>query len=199
MISHKNGPFVICDLSDLTLQLIFDTWWASINVGSKQPSPWTKSRHAPSWRFYLQCRIEETGSPGIICIVCHEVLCHPSEHETSSMGKHWLAKAHIAKSNELSESEGTELTSSTVNKTVLAILTRQGSRGITIVSSQRKIIFDIQLDPYWPTWQTQSSELAAMDFDPSEIHQDTGICYLMLWVVSAHIAWNAISNLELQA
>jgi len=64
------------------------------------------------------------------------------------MGKHLLAKAHIAKLNELTESEVIELTSSTVDETAWAILKRQGSRGITIVSSQRKIIFDIQVDPY---------------------------------------------------
>jgi hypothetical protein len=64
------------------------------------------------------------------------------------MGKHLLAKAHIAKLNELTESEVTELTSSMVDETALAILKRQRSRGITMVSLQRKIIFDIQFDPY---------------------------------------------------
>ena len=64
------------------------------------------------------------------------------------MGKHLLAKAHIAKLNKSTESEVTELTSSTVDETALAILQRQGSRGITIVMLQRKTIFDIQLDPY---------------------------------------------------
>jgi len=64
------------------------------------------------------------------------------------MGKHLLAKAHIAKLNELTESEVTELTSSMVAETAWAILKRQESRGITIVSSQRTIRFDIQVDPY---------------------------------------------------
>jgi hypothetical protein len=64
------------------------------------------------------------------------------------MGIHLLAKAHIAKLNELRESEVTELTSSTVDDTALAIVERQGSCGITIVSLQRKTIFDIQLNPY---------------------------------------------------
>jgi len=64
------------------------------------------------------------------------------------MGKHLLAKAHIAKFNELTESEVTELTSSTVDETALAILKRQGSHAITIISLQRKSIFDIQLNPY---------------------------------------------------
>jgi len=61
------------------------------------------------------------------------------------MGKQLLAKAHIAKLNELTESEVTELTSATVDEAELAILKRQGSRGITIVSSQEKLIGDIDL------------------------------------------------------
>jgi uridylate kinase len=59
------------------------------------------------------------------------------------MGKHWLAKAHTAKLNELTESEVTELTSSMVDETALAILKRQAGRGITIVSVPRNMIFDI--------------------------------------------------------
>jgi len=89
-----------------------------------------------------------TGSTGIICIVCHQVLRHQSEHGTSSMGKHLLAKAHIAKLNELTESEVTELTSTMVDETALAILKRQGSQGIRILSLQRKFRFNIQFNPY---------------------------------------------------
>jgi hypothetical protein len=127
MISSKNERVFIRDSSDLTLQIIFNAWWASMNVGLKRPITWKNSRHAPSWRFYLHCRIEETGTPGIICIVCHQVLRHPSQHGTSSLGKHLLAKAHIAKLDELTESEVTELNSSTADETALAILKRQGS------------------------------------------------------------------------
>ena len=145
MISSKNERVFIRDLTDLTLQIVYDAWWASMNEGSKRPIAWNNSRHAPSWRFYLHCGIEETGSPGIICIVCHQVLRHPSKHGTGSMGKHLLTKAHIAKLNELTVSEVTELTSSTVDETALAILKRQGSRGIPIVSSQRKIKLTIQV------------------------------------------------------
>ena len=58
------------------------------------------------------------------------------------MWKHLLAKAHIAMLNELTELEVSELTSSTVDETALAILRSQGSRGINIVSSQKKFIFD---------------------------------------------------------
>jgi hypothetical protein len=148
MMSSKNEHVLIRDLSDLTLQIIFDAWWASMNVDSKQPITWNNSRHAPSWRFYLHCGIEETRSPGIICIICHQVLRHPSEYGTSSMGKHLLAKAHIAKLNELTESEVSKLMSSTVDETALAIQMRQGSRGITLVSSQSEFILDIHVDWY---------------------------------------------------
>jgi hypothetical protein len=148
MISSKNDRVFIHDLSDLILQIIFDAWWASMNEVWKRPIAWNNSKHALSWRLYLHCRIEPTGSPGIICIVCHQVLRHASEHGTSSMRKHLLAKAHIAKLIELTKSEVTELTSMTVDETALAILKRQGSRGITIVSLQRKLRFDILFDPY---------------------------------------------------
>jgi len=55
-----------------------------MNVGLKRPIAWKNSRHAPPWRLYLQCGIEEMGSPGIICIVCHQVLPHLVERGTSS-------------------------------------------------------------------------------------------------------------------
>jgi hypothetical protein len=61
------------------------------------------------------------------------------------MGKHLLAKAHIAKLNKLTVSEVTKLTSSTVDETALAILRWQGGRGIPIVCSQRKIKFTSQV------------------------------------------------------
>jgi len=95
------------------------------------------------------------------------------------MGEHMLAKAHIAKLKDLTESEVTELTSSTVDETALAILKRQGSRVITIVSSQNKIRFDIHVDPYWQKWQTKRSKLALKDFETSEFHQATWNRYLM--------------------
>jgi len=114
-----------------------------MNVGSKHPIAWNDSRQPPLGQFYFHCGIEKTAIPGIICIVCHQVLHHPSEHGITSMDKHLLPKAYIAKLNELTESKVTVLTSVTVNHTALAILKRQGSGRITIVSSQRKFIFDI--------------------------------------------------------
>jgi len=50
------------------------------------------------------------------------------------MGKHSLAKAHIAKLDQLTQSELTELTWLMVDETALAIIKRQGSRGITVVN-----------------------------------------------------------------
>ena len=117
-----------------------------MNEGSKRPIAGNHSTHALSWRFYLHCGIEETGSPGVICIVCHQVLRHPSDHGTSSMAKHLWAKALIAKLNELTQSNVTELTRSTVDETALAVLRRHGSQRITIVILQRKIRSDTQIN-----------------------------------------------------
>jgi len=191
MMSSKNELVLIRDLSDLTLQIVFNACWASINVDSKRPIAWNNSRHVPSWLIYLHCGIEESGSPGIICIVCHQVLRHPSEHGTNSIGKHLLTNAHITQLNELTESEVTKSTSSKVDETALAILKREESREITIVCSQREFIFYIQVDPYWPKWQTKCSKWAAEDFKTSEFHEDTWNCYLMFRFVSTHIPWNA--------
>jgi hypothetical protein len=104
-----------------------------MNVGSKRPIVYKQSIHAPCWHFYLHCRIEKSGSPGIICIICLHVLWHPSELGTSSMRKNLQGNAVIAKLNELTESEVSELTYTTVDKTALAISKRQGSREISIV------------------------------------------------------------------
>jgi hypothetical protein len=134
MISSKNECVFIRQLRDLTLQIIFDAWWTSMTVGSKLLIAWNCSWYAFSWGFYLHCGIEETGSPGFICIVCYQVLHHPSEHGTSSKAKHLLATAHIANLNKSTELEVTELTSSTVDESALAILKSQGSQGITMVS-----------------------------------------------------------------
>ena len=143
MIYSTNECVFIHDVSDLTLQIIFDAWLPSMNIGLKRPVAWDNSRLAPSWRFNLHHGIEDTSSPDIICIICHQVLHHPSEHGTSSMGKHLQASAHIAKLKELTVSEVTELTSSTVDETDLALLQSQGSPGIPIVSSPRKFTFNI--------------------------------------------------------
>jgi hypothetical protein len=83
-----------------------------------------------------------------MCILCHQVLRHSSDHGITLMGKHLLAKAHIETLHELTESEVTQLISLTVDETALAILQKEGSQGITIVGVQRKMRFDIQLNPY---------------------------------------------------
>jgi len=127
--------------NDHCLYIILDAWWASMNVSSKRPIAWNMSRHAPSWSFDLYCGMEDTGSPRIICIVCQQVLRHPSQDGSSSMEKHLLASVYIAKLTEFIELEVSELTSTIIDETTLAIRKRQGSRGITIVSSQTKTIF----------------------------------------------------------
>jgi len=99
MISSKHDCVFSRDLSNHTLQSIFNAWLASLNVGLKRPVGWKNSGQAPSWRFYLHCGIEETGTPGIISIICHQMIRHPAEQWTGSMGKHLLVKADIAKLN----------------------------------------------------------------------------------------------------
>ena len=49
VISSKNERVFIHKVSDLTLQIIFDAWWDSINEGSKWPIPWNSSMHTPLW------------------------------------------------------------------------------------------------------------------------------------------------------
>jgi len=124
VISSRNQGGIIRSLSELPLVIIFNAWWALMNVGSKCHIAWSNSRHAPSWGYNLHCRNEETGSTGVIYIVCHQVLRHPSEHGTSYLGKQLLANDHIAKLNKLKEWEVTELTTSMVHGTALAILRR---------------------------------------------------------------------------
>jgi len=92
MVSSWHQWAFIRDVSDLTLQIIFDALWASTNVGSQCPIAWKNSRHAPRWRFNLHCGIEEKRITGIVCIICHRARCHPSDHGTSWIGNHLLAK-----------------------------------------------------------------------------------------------------------
>jgi len=61
------------------------------------------------------------------------------------MGKYLLAIGNIAKLNEFTQSEVFQLTTLTVDEIALATLKGQARFGITIVSSQRKFIFDISV------------------------------------------------------
>jgi hypothetical protein len=69
MVSSKHEQVFFRDLTYLTLQIIFDGWWASMNVLSNHPIARKNFRHAPSWHSYLHNGIEQSGSPRIICIV----------------------------------------------------------------------------------------------------------------------------------
>jgi hypothetical protein len=90
-----------------------------------------------------------------------------------------------------------ELTSSMVDETAWGILNRQGSWGITVASIEKKIIFDIQVYPYWLIWQTKHSKLAAKDYEPSEFQQGMWNRYDRLGFVLVHIPWNKISTCAL--
>jgi len=143
MIFSNNECARMCNLSNISLQIVFDIWWASIHVASKSPIAWNNSTHAPVWVYYSLCGIEKTGSTGIVGIICHQVLRHPSHNGTSLLHKHFLGKSHIITLHKSVESEVTEINSSTVDLAAMDILRKQGSWIITTVSLQIKIIFHI--------------------------------------------------------
>jgi len=166
-----------------------------MDVASKCSVAWNNSGSGSSSWYYLHCGIEGSTIRDIICVVFHQVLRHPSEHGTSLMGKHFVGKAHIAKLNKSSQSTLTQLTSSMVDETDLDILKRKVSRGITMVSSRRIFLFDIQVNPYWSKWPTKCSKLTGKEIESSEYHQNMANHYLMLGFVAAYIPWNALSDL----
>jgi hypothetical protein len=98
-MSSKNERVFIRDLSNLTIQIIWEDWSVSMNVGLNHAIARNSSKYVPSWQLYLHCGNEETSSSGMRFLICHPVLRHSSEHGTSSMGKHLVAKSHIVKLN----------------------------------------------------------------------------------------------------
>jgi len=198
LISSKNQWVFIRDLSNHTLKIVLDARWASMNVGSKRPISSTSCRHAPLWWFYLHCGKEENGSPGIICLVCHQVLWHQSHHGTGWMGKHLLAKAHITNVKRINRVRGDWIEWLNGRWNSIGHPEESGSRRFTIGSSLCQIIFDIQVVPYWTEWHPKHSKLAANEFETSEFHQHRWNHYLRLGFVLEHIPWNTISNLDLQ-
>lgn len=133
---------------------------------------------------YFHCRIEEAGSPNIIFINCHRVLCYPLQHVTRWMEKYLLAKAHITKLNQWQQLEVTNVTTLPMDDTVLAILKRQRSWGITIVSSQRKFICDIVILAMVTEWtdktlQTGSYRLYNIRISPRYLESlpDVMLCF----------------------
>ena len=169
-----------------------------MNIARIHPIAWNHSKHASSWRCDSHCGFDVSASIEIICLVGHQVLRHPSDHETSSKRKQSLTKAHIQKCKEFTGWEDSELTCSTVDEPALAFLKWQGSWGITTVSLLRKFSYHIPLYLDWLRWQTRHSTLAAKPFETSEFHQQARNSYLLLWLVSAHIPRNAISELWLR-
>lgn len=143
LISCKNEPVFIHYLSNITLQNILDALGAAMIVSSKCSIDCNNSRPVPWWRFYLHWGFEENSRPGIICIVCHPVVPYLSENGSSSMGRHLLANAHIAKSNKLWQSEVTEFTSTTLNETALTVKKRQESGRSAIGSWKWRFILNI--------------------------------------------------------
>jgi hypothetical protein len=83
LIAPNNEHVFICDFSTYDLHIMFDDWWASMDVSSKRAGALNNSRHLPSWRFYLHFGIEETSTSDTLCIVCYQVLRHSSGHGSS--------------------------------------------------------------------------------------------------------------------
>lgn len=145
MMTSRNQGIFVRDLSDVTFQIISYDWLAFMNVSLKRSRTWDSPGHEPDWRFNLHCQIRETRNTSYICTVWHELLRPPSAHQTGSMGQHSPAKALIAKWKEFSDSQVSEFTASTDDDTAFPRLKRQGSRGIGLVRSQLKFIFDISI------------------------------------------------------
>jgi hypothetical protein len=81
------------------------------------------------------------------------------------MGKHFLPTLHSAKLNELTESEVSELTSTTVYGTALAMLKRLGSHIITIGRLQKKFIrflVLVQAD-WWAVFHSLTNKMHDMN------------------------------------
>jgi len=119
-----------------------------------------------------------------------------SQHGTSTIDMHMLAKSHNAKWNELTEWEVSELKITTIDETALAMQKRQGSWGITIASCQGNSYSTVTsyLDKY--NWQTKHSKLVAKHFVTAEVDHDSWNHYLMLRFILAHTPWNATSHSE---
>jgi len=143
IISSKNEHVFMHDLSDHSFQIIVDIWGVSMTLGLKWPVVWNISRHVALWQICLHCRIDKTGSHGIISLVCHHDLHYPFTTWDLLNVETVTGKAHIGMLNELTESDVTEWHTLTVDETALAIVNKQGCQRVTIVSSQRKIMVTI--------------------------------------------------------
>jgi hypothetical protein len=91
-------------------------------------------RHAPSLQLTVSCKLEVSGSPGMLCVVCHHVRHHLPDYGTGLVGTQLQTTAQIAKLDELTVSESTELTGSMVDETALTMLRAHSSQGNQIVS-----------------------------------------------------------------
>jgi hypothetical protein len=72
-----------------------------MNVDSKLSIASNNYPYGSWWRSYMHSSVQKPGNPGIICIVCLQVISHPSEDDPSFMVNQLLANSHIGKSNKL--------------------------------------------------------------------------------------------------
>jgi hypothetical protein len=73
---------------------------------------------------------------------------HPSEHWAGSTGKYLVGKSSLHNIKRTNRGKIDEIAWLTVDATALAILKRQGCRGITVVSGQKKFLFEIHVNQY---------------------------------------------------
>ena len=113
-----------------------------MNVETKTTILWSGSRHTAARQFYKHCTKTENGCPGVICIICHTVLVHPSENRTSTMAKHLQSKTPKVELNKLTESNVSLLTGTAGDEQALAVLKKKGSQGVMVASSFHQIQAD---------------------------------------------------------
>jgi hypothetical protein len=62
MTASNNDYTFIHNMSNLRLQVIFVTKWASIDVGSQRQIDWDDSRHIPLWQFNLPVELQRPAT-----------------------------------------------------------------------------------------------------------------------------------------
>jgi hypothetical protein len=97
MISSNNEGVSYQDLYSLTVPITFDVWWVLTIVGSQLSIGWWSSNPALAWRSNWRCGSGTTGILGIICIACHQVICHLPYRGICLVGKKLLVTVQIRK------------------------------------------------------------------------------------------------------
>jgi hypothetical protein len=139
----------------------------------------------------------EANSHGVICNIYYQVFRNPSEYVTNWMGKHLLAKPHIAK---LNKETSRKLPKSQIHWSITLLWpyrTDTEDEGFQLSVCERCAYLTFRFDLYWLKWQTKHSKLAVKDLQSTEYHRYIWTTYRLVWFVSGQIPWNVIFNLNL--